>query len=168
MSVIESKSIVISCFAFILFPFIGFFVTDLQPFYALILSLFFILILLFNLKAPFNNAELTSIILLIVILIYALRLDLNLFEIFRTIITYSTLILIIFFLKFGNVQSNAIVNFVRFASVIYLIFALLELNGMNFMESFLSDRPRVSRGVRSLALRTILCSDMSLYYFFQF
>ena len=99
MSVIESKSIVISCFAFILFPFIGFFVTDLQPFYALILSLFFILILLFNLKAPFNNAELTSIILLIVILIYALRLDLNLFEIFRTIITYSTLILIIFFFK---------------------------------------------------------------------
>lgn len=165
MSVIESKSIVISCFAFILFPFIGFFVTDLQPFYALILSLFFILILLFNLKAPFNNAELTSIILLIVILIYALRLDLNLFEIFRTIITYSTLILIIFFLKFGNVQSNAIVNFVRFASVIYLIFALLELNGMNFMESFLSDRPRVSRGVRSLAPEPSMFGYVSILLF---
>lgn len=165
MSVIESKSIVISCFAFILFPFIGFFVTDLQPFYALILSLFFILILLFNLKAPFNNAELTSIILLIVILIYALRLDLNLFEIFRTIITYSTLILIIFFLKFGNVQSNAIVNFVRFASIIYLIFALLELNGMNFMESFLSDRPRVSRGVRSLAPEPSMFGYVSILLF---
>lgn len=165
MRAIESKSIVACCFAFILFPFVGFFVTDLQPFYALILGLFFILVLLFNLKAPFNLVELTSILLLVIIMFYALRLDLNLFEIFRTAITYSALILVIFFLKFGNVQEITIIRYIRFASVTYLIFAFLELNGMNFMESFLSDRPRVSRGVRSLAPEPSMFGYVSILLF---
>lgn len=148
-------------FFFSVFPFLGLLPTDLEPYYFVLIFCYILLFFLLGLNFTLSRNQFLFISLLLLSSVYAFRLDQTFVDFFRTAVFFFTPIFYLIFLKISNPSKHIIINWCRAGLVIYLIFGFLEAYDFNFLEFLLSDRPRISRGVRSLA------PEPSMYGFFS-